>query len=154
MVVADDGQDVRSRRERLDDAFADDRVRAHLPFFLGIQRSGLTQDCVGHRDFPDVVDEAAAIQRNQIRFLKAESGAEVKGGTRYPLGMAFGVGILRLRGGCQRDDDLFRTESNWQPHRVNNCLRTALVSHPIGTRPAGPKIDGFPSREFRCTAAP
>src|SRR5260370_19355393 len=60
MVVADDRQDVRGRRERLDDAFAVDRLCAHLPFFAAIHRSGLADVCVRDRDLAAGLDEPAA----------------------------------------------------------------------------------------------
>src|SRR6266851_4105658 len=56
------------------------------------------------------------IQRNQIRFLKAESCANAKGGIRHPLWVVFRVGILCLRGRRERDDDLFGAEADWQSH--------------------------------------
>ena len=116
VVIPDDGQDVRGRREWLDDAFADQRVRTHLPFFHSVQRSGFKEYCVGHTYLADVVDEAATIQRNQIRFPKSQSRAEVDGGIRDSVGVAFGVWIPRLRGGCQREYDVFRVNANRLQH--------------------------------------
>lgn len=114
MVMANDCQDRRFRDEWLDDAFADDRVRTYLPFFLGMQRSGFKEDCLGYTYLADVVNESAAVQGNEIRLGQAQSRSDVKRGIRYSPGMAFGESILSFRSGRESEDNVFGVKAHAQ----------------------------------------
>jgi hypothetical protein len=44
---------------------------------------------------------------------KAESRAEMESGVRHPLGMTHGIWVPRLRGCCERENELFGIQMNW-----------------------------------------
>ena len=116
VVMANDREDVRSRGQRPDDALADDGVRAHLPFLVGVEGSWLGEDCGMHPNLADVVDQSATVQRDQVKLSESQSRADVQGGVRHSLSMTFGVRIPGLGGGRQRENELFGVMSNGRRH--------------------------------------
>src|SRR5258706_77585 len=106
-MVADDGQGLAQRLERLADGFAGDGMPLHdLPFFLR-EKFAFLQDRVRHHDFAQVVQHAAAAQRGDVVLIEPEVLAELGAHPGESLAMAFGVGIARLYAQGEDEEDRF-----------------------------------------------
>ena len=87
---------------------ADDRMLAHDARLLRVELAALEQHAVGHRDFPDVVQEATAIERAKVRFVEAERTAERGRVCRKTLAMSARVRVARFNRRAQSQNHRFR----------------------------------------------
>src|SRR5437870_1816174 len=106
VVVADDGQQARPGTKGRDDVLADDRMQVHRDLFVGVERPGLEEDGVRNSDLADVVDEAAAVERVQVRRAEAQADTDHPRRLGDTLGMGFGERIFGLDRRREREDDL------------------------------------------------
>ncbi len=87
------GRTAAKRLQRRTQRVANLRVPAHDRSLFSRQRRGLQQHGIGHADFPDVVQVAAAAQGVQILVAHSQHAAEAHGRARQPLAVAVGVRI-------------------------------------------------------------
>ena len=74
----------------------------------GVRLRSLFQDFVGHRNFAQIVQIAAAAQGHDGFLVQAEMASQVAGMTRQAFAVAFGVRIAALHAQAQRAQHRFR----------------------------------------------
>jgi hypothetical protein len=93
VMMADDGQNQAQRTQRAADVFAGDGMEFHDHPFGGGEVAAFFQNLVGHGDFAEVVEIAAAFEGEDGIFVHAEVAAEIGGVDREAFAVAFGVGV-------------------------------------------------------------
>src|SRR5436309_3784692 len=104
MMVAHDRAHGAQRAEPRAQCIADDRMLAHHPRLLGVERAALEQHAIGDGDLADVVQEAAALERGEIAIAKAKRAAERDAVRGEPLAMPARRRIARLDGGAEAEN--------------------------------------------------
>ena len=70
VMVANDGQHVAKGAQRFHDVLADDGMLAHDLPLIGCKVRALAQDLVGHGNFADIVQIAAALQCHDVFMVE------------------------------------------------------------------------------------
>ena len=96
VMELDDRQMRRKKRNRSQNARADDGVRANQFEFRRGQRRLLAQHLVGHADLADVVQQGAEPQRGEIRIGQLERPSHFDRQRAHALGMTSGVRIAGI----------------------------------------------------------
>ena len=71
------GSSRRQLRDRLDDLRAEHRVRVHDHPLLALEALLLVEDVVRHADLADVVEQAAPLERLEVRFAQTHLPPDV-----------------------------------------------------------------------------
>jgi hypothetical protein len=74
-----------------------------------VERAGLVEDLLRDADLADVVEETAETERAQALGRELELAADLDGIVGDALGVALGVGVLRLDRVRERDQDRLGT---------------------------------------------
>jgi len=77
---------------------------AHHPRFVRIEMPAFEEHGIRDGDFPDVVQEAAALQRREIAFVEVERFAEPRRVVRQALAVAVGARVARFDGRTHAHD--------------------------------------------------
>ena len=96
VVVPDDGAHRAERPHRQDEAVAGGRVLFHEPALVRAEGTRLEEDAVGHRDLPQVVQEAAQAERLQLLRAEPQPLAELHRARGQPHAVPGRVRVPRL----------------------------------------------------------
>ena len=82
--------------ELVEDVARDLGVLAHLLELVAVEPAGLQQDAIRDADLADVVDHRAHLHGLELVVAEAKLAREHQGVLGHALGVAAGVGVLRL----------------------------------------------------------
>ena len=100
-MTADERSDRTGKRHRADDLGADLRVHLHLLPLVRRQRAGFGQDVLGHREFPDVMQQRRDLDRLSIELRQLEPARQCRRVILDPLDMTTAALVLRLNRPCE-----------------------------------------------------
>jgi hypothetical protein len=102
-----DRQNILERAQRFENIVADGGMALHDGHFLFRQLSLLIEDRIGDSDLADVVDDAAGLQRRELRRCRAEFSAEAYGIRGDAINVAAGVFVFAFDRAGEGVDDGF-----------------------------------------------
>src|SRR5206468_11954922 len=104
VMRTDDRTRALERPERRANPLAHERMRLDQIEFLSRQRPRLEQDGIGNRDFPQIVDIPALLERADIVTSEPDALAERRGVPGETPAMAVGVTVACFDGGAEHEN--------------------------------------------------
>ena len=146
VMAADDRTHRRERAQLLAQALADHRVLPHGLNFGEGERPGLEQDGIGDRDLAKIVQVAPAMQRLDVVVVETERRADAGGVAGEPLAVPFGIGVARLDGEREAENDLLGVlEIVGEAFDARERPQPGVQLDPVerlGHEVVGPRLDG------------
>ena len=107
-MIANDGQHLAQRLERLADRLAGEGMHFHHSPLIGCEIRSLFQNLIGNRDLAQVVQIAASTQRNDRFLIESEIKPQVAGIHCQSFAVAFGVRVAALHAQAESAEHGFR----------------------------------------------
>ena len=101
-MLGDDARRAFKKPNAAQDLLAVQRMFAHPHPFLVSQLGRLAQDCIGHANLANVVQQRSELQRLHVAARQAILTTQPQTECNYPLRMAMRFGIACFQRGRQR----------------------------------------------------
>ncbi len=139
VVVANDRQHRGQRFQMTANLLSTDSVTAHGHPLVLRQLAGFEKDAIRNPNFADVVQIAAAIEREQTHSIQPQSDAESDAGKRETLAVPACIRVALLNGPRQGEDNLFGFIQAGPPAVLRAHLLGALRTGLQQIRPVVPR---------------